>query len=135
MTSKTEKFQQECRSSIKTMAADRDFADTNQKWMEQSIEHRYSFNFSWMGRPVIQYPQDIVAMQEIIWKVQPDLIIETGVAHGGSLILYASLLHMLGGEGQVVGVDIDIRAHNRAEIEAHPMFSRITPDPGFFCSE
>lgn len=126
MTSENDKFRQECSGNIRKMAADEGFADINQQWMEKSIEYRYSYNFSWMGRPVIQYPQDIVAMQEIIWNVQPDLIIETGIAHGGSLILYASLLHMLGGNGHVVGVDIDIRPHNRVAIEAHPMFSRIT---------
>lgn len=85
---------------------------------------RYSYNFSWMGRPIIQYPQDMIAMQEIIWEIKPDLIIETGIAHGGSLIYYASLLELLG-KGNVLGIDIDIREHNRREIEAHPMFKRI----------
>jgi cephalosporin hydroxylase len=83
------------------MEGDADFARTNQAWLESSITHRYSYNFSWMGRPIIQYPQDIVAMQELVWEVQPDLIIETGIAHGGSLILYASLLELLGGNGRV----------------------------------
>ena len=77
-----------------------------------------------MGRPIIQYPQDMIAMQEIIWELKPDLIIETGIAHGGSLIYYASLLELIG-KGEVLGIDIDIRQHNRAEIEAHPMFKRI----------
>ena len=85
---------------------------------------QYSYNFSWMGRPIIQYPQDMIAMQEIIWEIKPDLIIETGIAHGGSLIYYASLLELLG-EGEVLGIDIDIREHNRKEIERHPMFKRI----------
>jgi cephalosporin hydroxylase len=89
-----------------------------------SNEARYSFNFSWLGRPIIQYPQDILAMQEIIWKVQPDLIIETGIAHGGSLIFYASMLELVG-KGEVLGIDIDIRAHNRKEIEGHSMYKRI----------
>ena len=98
---------------------------------EASIPAMYSYNFSWLGRPIIQYPQDIVAMQEMIWTVQPDLIIETGIAHGGSLILSASMLELnaaCGGpkDAKVVGIDIDIRAHNRAAIEAHPMFRRIT---------
>jgi cephalosporin hydroxylase len=108
--------------------------------MEESIRSRYSYCFRWLGRPVIQYPQDIAAMQELIWAVRPDLIIETGIAHGGSLILSASMLAMLDmcdaiSEGRtldpakserlVLGVDIDIRAHNRAAIEAHPMASRI----------
>jgi cephalosporin hydroxylase len=85
---------------------------------------QYSYNFSWMGRPIIQYPQDMVAMQEIIWDIKPDLIIETGIAHGGSLIYYASLLELMG-HGEVLGIDIDIREHNKKEIESHPMFKRI----------
>jgi cephalosporin hydroxylase len=89
-----------------------------------SNKAQYSYNFSWMGRPIIQYPQDMIAMQEIIWALQPDLIIETGIAHGGSLIYYASLLELIG-KGEVLGIDIDIRAHNRQEIEKHPMFKRI----------
>ncbi len=101
-----------------------------------SVEDKYSYNFTWLSRPIIQYPQDIVAVQELIWQVRPDLIIETGIAHGGSLIMSASLLSLLdycdavkAGETldprtprrRVLGVDIDIRAHNRAAIEAHPM--------------
>jgi len=90
----------------------------------ESNKAQYSYNFSWMGRPIIQYPQDMLAMQEIIWEVQPDLIIETGIAHGGSLIYYASLLELIG-KGEVLGIDIDIRKHNKEEIEKHPMFKRI----------
>jgi cephalosporin hydroxylase len=90
----------------------------------ESNKVQYSYNFSWMGRPIIQYPQDMIAMQEIIWNVKPDLIIETGIAHGGSLIYYASLLELIG-HGEVLGIDIDIREHNRQEIEKHPMFKRI----------
>jgi cephalosporin hydroxylase len=78
-----------------------------------------------MGRPIIQTPQDMVAMQEIIWEIKPDLIIETGIAHGGSLIYYASLMEMMGLDGYVLGIDVDIRAHNRVEIDAHPMRKRI----------
>lgn len=89
-----------------------------------SNKAQYSYNFSWMGRPIIQYPQDIIAMQEIIWQLKPDLIIETGIAHGGSIIYYASILELIG-KGEVLGIDIDIRAHNKAEIEKHPMFKRI----------
>jgi cephalosporin hydroxylase len=100
-----------------------------QEFFTEATKQRYSYNFTWMGRPIIQYPQDIVAMQEIIWKVKPDLIIETGIAHGGSLIFYASMLELLSisgfGEGSVLGIDIDIREHNRIEIEAHAMFKRI----------
>jgi cephalosporin hydroxylase len=90
----------------------------------ESNKGQYSYNFSWMGRPIIQYPQDMIAMQEIIWELKPDLIIETGIAHGGSLIYYASLMELIG-KGEVLGIDIDIREHNRREIEAHPMFKRI----------
>lgn len=90
----------------------------------ESNKAQYSYNFSWMGRPIIQYPQDMIAMQEIIWQLKPDLIIETGIAHGGSLVYYASLLELIG-KGEILGVDIDIREHNRKEIENHPMFKRI----------
>jgi cephalosporin hydroxylase len=105
-----------------------------------SFPPKYSYNFSWMGRPVIQYPQDMIAMQELIWRVQPDLIVETGIAHGGSLIFSASMLELnaaCGGpkDAEVVGVDIDIRAHNRAAIEAHPMFRRITMIQGSSIAE
>lgn len=86
---------------------------------------RYSYNFDWMGLPIIQYPQDIVAIQELIWRIRPAAVVETGVARGGSLALSASILELLGGDGIVVGIDIDIRAHNRRAIEAHPMAHRI----------
>lgn len=99
-------------------------------FLVQSVGPKYSYNFSWLGRPIIQYPQDIVVMQEIIWSVQPDLIVETGIAHGGSLIFSAAMLELnkacCGNDGEVVGIDIDIRPHNRAAIEAHPMSRRIT---------
>lgn len=100
-------------------------------FMKSSLGPQYSYNFSWLGRPIIQYPQDLVAMQEIIWSAQPDLIIETGIAHGGSLIFSASMLELnaaCGGpqNAEVLGIDIDIRAHNREAIEAHPMFKRIS---------
>ena len=91
---------------------------------KESNEAQYSYNFSWMGRPIIQYPQDMIAMQELIWRIKPDLIIETGIAHGGSLIYYASLLELIG-KGEVLGIDIDIREHNRTEIERHAMYKRI----------
>ena len=100
-------------------------------FMEESIKARYSYNFSWLGRPIIQYPQDIVAMQELIWSVKPDLIIETGIAHGGSIIFSASMLELnatCGGprDAEVVAVDIDIRAHNHAAIVAHAMSRRVS---------
>jgi cephalosporin hydroxylase len=95
------------------------------EFMRESIDARYSYNFSWMGRPIIQYPQDMIAMQEILWEVRPELIVETGIAHGGSLVYYASLCELIG-QGEVLGIDIDIRPHNRMAIEAHPMFRRIS---------
>ena len=109
-------------------------------FMRASTLPKYSYNFKWMGRPIIQYPQDIVAVQEIIWSVQPDLIIETGIAHGGSLILSASLLELnaqCGGpaDASVVGVDVDIRTHNRTAIESHPMSRRIAMIEGSSTSQ
>lgn len=100
-------------------------------FMKESIAPKYSYNFSWLGRPVIQYPQDIVAMQELIWSVKPDLIIETGIAHGGSVIFHASMLELnaaCGGprDARVLAIDIDIREANRRAIEAHPMFARVS---------
>ena len=94
-------------------------------WFTESVKQRYSYNFTWMGRPIIQYPQDIIAMQEIIWNVKPDLIIETGIAHGGSLVFYASMIELLQQGGIVLGIDIEIRTNNRIAIENHPCFKRI----------
>ena len=99
-------------------------------FMLQSVGARYSFNFSWMGRPIIQYPQDLVAVQEIIWDIKPDLIIETGVAHGGSAVFFASLLELnaqCGGpkDAEVWCVEIDLRTHNREALVAHPMYPRL----------
>lgn len=105
--------------------------ETAREFLVESAKARYSYNFHWLGRPIIQYPQDIVAMQELIWLIKPDLIVETGVAHGGSLIFYASMLElnaMCGGpaEASIIGVDIDIREHNKSAILEHPMARRIT---------
>ncbi|TRW14873.1 cephalosporin hydroxylase family protein [Glacieibacterium frigidum] len=94
-------------------------------WVKTGWVRKYSYGFSWLGRPIIQLPDDMLRIQEAIWQVQPDVIVETGIAHGGSLIFYASLMEMIG-KGRVIGLDIDIRAHNRAAIEAHPMVKRIT---------
>jgi cephalosporin hydroxylase len=112
--------------AIEQMAADPNLQSLTSDWFVESCKHQYSYHFSWLGRPIIQFPQDIIAMQEIIWQVKPGLIVETGIAHGGSLIFYASMLELMGGNGQVLGVDIDIREHNRVAIEQHPMFKRIT---------
>src|SRR5450759_1751388 len=127
-------------SNIAKLGADTHLWKSSLDWIHDTARNGYSYNFSWQGRPIIQYPQDIVAMQELIWSIKPDLIIETGIAHGGSLIFSASMLALLdmcdaieAGETldpkmsrrKVLGIDIDIRAHNRAAIEAHPMASRI----------
>ena len=111
---------------LQRMAADAKLKRDALALFREVSRYRYSYNFSWLGRPIIQFPQDIVAMQEIIWRVKPDLIIETGIAHGGSLILWSSILQLLGGDGRVVGIDIEIRPRNREELERHPLFSRIT---------
>ena len=94
-------------------------------WIKASFHHRIMYEPTWLGIPIIQYPNDIVMMQELIWKLRPDVIIETGVAHGGSAILYASILDLLG-HGKVIGIDIDIREHNRKAIEEHKLFSLIS---------
>ncbi|MBU9698232.1 cephalosporin hydroxylase family protein [Rhodobacteraceae bacterium HSP-20] len=134
-------FEREVETRLAGAAQNADLRTAASGFMERSIEARYSYNWFWMGRPIIQYPQDICALQELVWKVRPDVIVETGIAHGGSLVLSASLLAMLDlcdateagttldparPKRRVVGVDIDIREHNRAAIEAHPMSKRIT---------
>jgi cephalosporin hydroxylase len=139
VTSK-QSFKDECEQEIRQMAADSAAHDLTRAWITHANQLKYSYHFAWQGRPIIQYPQDIVAMQELIWSVRPDLIIETGIAHGGSLIFSASMLALLdmcdaieSGETidpsvshrRVLGIDIDIREHNRVEIEKHPMASRI----------
>lgn len=133
-------FKQEVFARIAKNGDNRQMAEAAQAFIHVSTQPKYCYNFSWLDRPIIQYPQDIVAMQELIWSVKPDLIIETGIAHGGSLILSASMLALLDyndafetgnlldpakPKRRVLGIDIDIRAHNRAAIEAHPMASRI----------
>jgi cephalosporin hydroxylase len=120
-----DQFQAQVSQNIDSLKTDGELRNLSNQWLLKTLPHRYSYNFSWMGRPIIQYPQDMVAMQEILWNVKPDLIIETGIAHGGSLIYYASLCEMMN-HGSVLGIDIDIRAHNRAAIEAHPMYKRIS---------
>jgi len=127
-------FIEERRERIKANGNNESLKASAKAFNDASNSNQYSYNFSWMGRPIIQYPQDMIAMQEIIWEVKPDLIIETGIAHGGSLVYYASLLELTG-KGEVLGIDIDIREHNRAEIEKHPMFKRITMLEGSSLSE
>jgi cephalosporin hydroxylase len=101
------------------------FQAISQLWIKAGWATKYSYNFSWLGRPVIQLPEDLVMVQELIYKVQPEVIIETGLAHGGSSVFYASLLEVLG-RGRVISIDIEIRPHNRKAIEAHPLKKRIT---------
>jgi len=133
-------FQDLVATNIKRLGTDAKLLENSVAWIRETAKYNYSYNFTWQGRPIIQYPQDMVAMQELIWSIKPDLIIETGIAHGGSLIFSASMLAQLdmcdaieSGEKldpkisrrKVLGIDIDIRSHNRTAIEAHPMASRI----------
>jgi len=126
--------------SIIGMAQDRGLRSRSNDLLVELCRHRYSYHFDWLGRPIIQFPQDVVAMQELVWSIRPDLIIETRIAHGGSLILSASMLALLdvcdaiesgttidprNSARSVIGIDIDIRDQNRAAIEAHPLASRI----------
>lgn len=129
-----EKFEKERSENINRLTNSNELQQLGIKFVEESSGLNYSYNFKWMGRPIIQYPQDIVAMQEIIWEVKPDLIIETGIAHGGSLIMYASFMELIG-NGHILGIDIDIREHNREEIEKHQMFKRITMFEGSTVSD
>lgn len=126
-----EQFKRECAEEVAIQGADPALGRASSAWMNLANPLKYSYHFEWLGRPIIQYPQDMIAMQEIIWSVQPDLIIETGIAHGGSLIFSASMLELNAGCGgpqdaEVLGLDIDIRPHNREAIEKHPMSKRIT---------
>jgi cephalosporin hydroxylase len=121
----SEEFQSRNREFVGRMAADESLRGQTREWMAAATRYEYSYHFTWLGRPIIQFPQDIVATQEIIWRVRPDLIVETGIARGGSLVFSASMLELLGGDRLVVGVDVDIREHNRAEIERHPLAKRI----------
>jgi cephalosporin hydroxylase len=120
-----DKFLDEVRNNVEGLGGDSLLRSLSNTWIRETARYKYSYNFTWLGRPIIQFPQDIVAMQEVIWRVKPDLIIETGIAHGGSLIFYASMLELIGKDSRVLGIDIDIREHNRVEIEKHPMFKRI----------
>ena len=133
-------FQKEVAERVVANGSNVEMIAAGQQFMRATTVTKYSYNFAWQGRPIIQYPQDMVAMQELIWQIKPDLIIETGIAHGGSLIFSASMLALLdmcdaieagpqldpkNSKRKVLGIDIDIRAHNRAAIEAHPMATRI----------
>ena len=119
-----EQFREEVKENIEGLQQDKALQATSLDWVGTTAKHKYTYNFSWMGRPIIQLPQDMIAMQEIIWSLRPDIIVESGIAHGGSLMFYASMLELIG-HGEVLGIDIDIRPHNREAIEAHPMSKRI----------
>jgi len=119
------KFESKNKEKIKSMNKDKKFLAKGKSWFQDSWNHEYVYHFTWLGLPIIQSPQDIIAIQEIIWKVKPDLIIETGVARGGSVIFNASILNLLG-KGEVIGIDIDIRTRNRKAIEKHPLYDKIT---------
>ena len=120
-----DQFESEKKEWIRRIASDTGLQKISLEWITHASRYKYSYHFTWLGRPIIQFPQDIVMMQEIIWNTRPDVIIETGIAHGGSLIFYASMLELLGNGGKVLGIDIDIREHNRREIEGHPMYKNI----------
>lgn len=111
--------------AVHAMDSPEAFEAVSAAWLRCGWDVKYVYGFTWMGRPIIQLPEDLIRIQEVIWRLRPDVIVETGVAHGGSLVFYAGLLRALG-QGRVIGVDIDIRAHNRAAIEAHPMAGAIT---------
>lgn len=134
------KFKNECNIEVVSQGEDQSLAKKTAEWFLLANANKYSYHFEWLGRPIIQYPQDMLAMQELIWQIKPDLIIETGIAHGGSLIFSASMLALLdmseaiengitldpkASNRKVLGIDIDIRTHNREAIEVHPLASRI----------
>jgi cephalosporin hydroxylase len=123
-------FAQQRNELVAELGTNNEMADLTNRWLGKAQELGYSYNFDWLGLPIIQYPQDIIALQELIWKLRPNVVVETGVARGGSLIFYASMLELLetctGAKGgRVIGIDIDIRHSNRKAIEAHPLSHRI----------
>lgn len=125
MTNELTEFYKSREASILSMSQDKELRQKSIDWMFHADRYRYSYNFSWMGRPVIRYPSDLVLQQEIMWDIKPDLVIETGIAHGGSIVFSAAMQLMMGIQPDVVAVDIDIRAHNRELIESHPLGKNI----------
>jgi cephalosporin hydroxylase len=121
-----EAFEEQVLRNISALGSHLHLASLSRKWIEEGVPGKYSYNFTWLGIPIIQYPQDIIALQEIIWRTRPEIIVETGIARGGSLIFFASLMELIGEGGRVIGIDIDIRESNRRRIEAHPLFKRIS---------
>ena len=118
------KFELRNNRFIKKMINDDELKKISGKWFYKSFNYEYPYHFTWLGRPIIQYPQDIIGLQELMWKIKPDLIIETGIARGGSLIFSASILEMIG-KGKVIGIDVEIRKQNKIEIQKHRLFKRI----------
>ena len=129
-------FSEEVARNVRGIGEDKSFIALSNDWNQAAIKHHYAYNFSWLGRPIIQVPQDAYAIQELIWRIRPDLVIETGIAHGGSLVMSASMLALLdyceavvagttilpaASQRRVLGIDIEIRAHNRHAIDVHPM--------------
>ncbi len=125
MSNEVENFFEERKQAVEKMGNDEALKAKSTEWIRHADNHQYMYNFTWMGRPIIHFPTDLIAMQELIWQIKPDVIVETGIAHGGSIIFSASMLELIG-KGEVIAVDIDIRQHNRELIETHPMFKRIT---------
>lgn len=136
-----ENFKMEVKQNIEGLRRDRDILGLSRIWSMETNRYNYTYNFSWLGRPIIQYPQDMIALQELMWEVKPELVIETGIAHGGSLMLSASMLSLIDickaiegkivydpnkPRSKVIGIDIDIRLHNRKAIEEHPLSNMIT---------
>ncbi|MGH9171763.1 MAG: cephalosporin hydroxylase family protein [Acidimicrobiales bacterium] len=116
--------------SIKGLASSPASNRIRREWIRHAAEHGYSYNFTWLGVPIIQYPEDVVVIQEILWRTQPDLVIETGIAYGGSLLLSASILRLLGGNREVLGIDVDIRQHARDTLASHPLASAVSTIEG-----
>ena len=112
-------------ASVMAMDSPEAFAAVSSAWLRCGWDVKYVYGFTWMGRPIIQLPEDLIRIQEVIWRLKPDVIIETGVAHGGSLVFYAGILAAMGNKGRVIGIDVEIRAHNRSAIESHPMAGSI----------
>jgi cephalosporin hydroxylase len=124
------KFKKECKKEIAKQSKSKKFHNLSKKWIEESIKTKYTYHFDWLGRPIIQFPQDIIVLQQLMWDIKPDLVIETGIARGGSLIFISSMLELLsicGSEknAKVIGIDIDIRKHNEIKIKKHSLSKRI----------
>ena len=121
-----DEFEKQKRARIQAQGEDRALYDLSLDWMLRTLKYSYSLNFNWLGVPIVQLPPDILVLQELVWAIRPDLVVETGIARGGSLVFYASLLELLGGNGQVLGIDLDIRPHTREAIAQHPLKKRIS---------